>query len=218
MHLPVEHRRTVSSTSHRGPDTCTGSLGKALVRRALVFAAACCLFTYAPTLPAIAQDSTPAEYRSKAGFLAAFPSFVDWPDSAFSSSEAPFLICVRGDFSFGTSLADLARGASPHGRHVEVRWVHKDQDLLSCHIAFISRSESKRYTKVLQILDRTGVLTVGETDNFLGAGGVISFSSERETLQFEVNLMAAETAHLKISSRLLALARRVVNRTEAAKG
>jgi len=132
--------------------------------------------------------------------------------------QSPFLICVRGDFSFGTSLAELARGASPHGRRVGVRWVRKDQDLRNCHIAFVSRSESKRYAKRLQVLEGTGVLTVGETDAFLGAGGAISFSFERETLQFEVNLIAADTSHLKIRSRLLALARHVVTRTEAAKG
>jgi hypothetical protein len=150
--------------------------------------------------------------------LATFPSFVEWPESAFSSAQSPLIICVRGDFSFGTSLAELTRGASPHGRRVEVRWVHKDQDLRNCHIAFVSRSESKRYAKLLQIVERAGVLTVGETEGFLDAGGTITFSFEHETLQFEVNLAAAGSAHLKISSRLLALARRVVNRTEAAKG
>jgi YfiR/HmsC-like len=166
----------------------------------------------------IAQPSTAAEYRSKANFLATFPSFVDWPESAFSSTQAPLLICVRGDFSFGTSLAELARGALSHGRRIEVRWVHKDQELRTCHIAFVSRSESKRYAKLLQALDGAGVLTVGETDDFLAAGGAITFSFERETLQFEVNLVAAENARLKISSRLLALARRVRNKSEAAKG
>jgi hypothetical protein len=124
---------------------------------------------------------------------------------------------VRGDFSFGTSLAELARGASPHGRTVEVRWVHKDQELRNCHIVFVSRSESGRYAKLLQALEGTNVLTVGETEGFLGAGGAISLSSQRDTLQFEVNLPAANSAHLKISSRLLALARRVVTSTEAAK-
>lgn len=165
-----------------------------------------------------AQDSKTSEYRSKAHFLATFPSFVEWPQVAFPSSEAPFLICVRGDFSFGTSLAELARGASPHGKRVEVRWVHNDRDLRNCHIAFISRSESKRYTKLLQVLDGAGVLTVGETADFLERGGVISFSFEGEALQFEVNLVAADGAHLKINSRLLTLARRVVNRSGAAKG
>jgi hypothetical protein len=181
----------------------------------LVAAAACRLSWSA--LPICSQEYKAAEYRSKASFLATFPSFVDWPESSFASVQSPFLICVRGDFSFGTALAELARGALPHGRRIEVRWVRKDQELRNCHIAFVSRSESKRYAKVLQTLEGADVLTVGETEGFLGAGGAISFLSEHETLQFEVNLIAAETAHLKISSRLLALARHVVTRTEAAK-
>jgi YfiR/HmsC-like len=172
----------------------------------------------APTTSVTAQNSKPTEYRSKAHFLATFPSFVEWPEIAFPSKDSPFLICVRGDFSFGTSLAELARDASPHGKRVEVRWVHNDQELRSCHIAFISRSESKRYAKLLQLLDGSGVLTVGETPDFLERGGAISFSFEGEALQFEVNLVAADSAHLKINSRLLTLARRVVNRTGAAKG
>ena len=170
------------------------------------------------TLPLSAQQSVAAEYHSKANFLATFPSFVEWPDGTFASTAAPFVICVRGDFSFGTALAELARSASPHGRRVEVRWAHKDSELRDCQIVFVSRSEAKRYTKVLQALANTGVLTVGETPDFLAVGGIISFTLERESLQFEVNLVAADTAHLKISSRLLALARRVVNRSEAAKG
>jgi hypothetical protein len=187
------------------------------VQGVILVAVAVCLLSSAEP-PACSQETKAAEYRSKANFLATFPSFVDWPEGAFASVESPFLICVRGDFSFGTSLAELARGASPHGRRVEVRWVRKDQDLRNCHIAFVSRSEAKRYTKLLQSLEGAGVLTVGETKDFLTAGGAISFSSERETLQFEVNLVAADSAHLKISSRLLALARRVITKTEAAKG
>ena len=170
------------------------------------------------TLPVQAQQSTIPEYRSKATFLATFPNFVEWPQGAFPSPDSPFLICVRGDFSFGTSLAEMARGASSHGRRTEVRWVHKDEELRHCQLAFVSRSEAPRYTKLLQILEGTAVLTVGETGDFLAAGGVIAFSFERDSLQFEVNLAAAESTHLKISSRLLVLARRVRNKTEAAKG
>ena len=95
--------------------------------------------------------------------------------------------------------------------------MHTDQELHNCQIAFISRSEVKRYAKLLQTVEGTGVLTVGETPDFLAAGGIISFAVENETLQFEVNLLAADSARLKISSRLLALARRIVHRTEGAK-
>lgn len=165
-----------------------------------------------------AQTTVAPEYRTKASFLATFPSFIDWPDTAFSSVQAPFLVCVLGDYRFGTVLAELSRTTSPHGRRVEVRWVHKDQELHSCHILFVSYSEAKRYAKVLQIVQGTGVLTVGETPDFLAAGGMLSFSFQNDSLQFEVNLAATNEAHLRVSSRLLALARRVVNNPESAKG
>jgi hypothetical protein len=209
----ASHRALV----HRRPERWRCGLRKSS-RRPLLAAAVIAFIIAALTPRLPAQDSKVAEYRTKAHFLATFPSFVEWPEIAFPSPQAPFLICVRGDFSFGTTLAELTRGGSPHGRRVEVRWVHKDHELRNCHIAFVSRSESKRYAKLLQALDGAGVLTVGETEDFLRDGGAISFSFERETLQFEVNLVAADSAHLRISSRLLALARRVVNRAEAAKG
>ena len=164
------------------------------------------------------MTSVNEEYRTKATFLATFPNFIDWPDNAFPESAAPFLVCVVGDYQFGTSLAEVTRSSSPHKRRVEVRWIHKDAELRKCHILFVSRSESKHYPKVLQLIQGADILTVGETPDFLSAGGALSFSFQDHALQLEVNLMAVGDAHLRVSSKLLALARRVVGKSEATKG
>jgi hypothetical protein len=169
------------------------------------------------SLPLPAQNPTTPEYRTKANYLANFPSFVEWPPEALPSGKAPFLVCVFGAFSFGTSLAEITRGAIVHDRRIETRWIRKPQELSSCQILFVSQSEQKRYSQALDAVRGRMVLTVGETPEFLDAGGILSFSTHQETIQFDVNLEAANKAHLKISSRLLALARRVVNPTEAAK-
>ena len=158
-----------------------------------------------------AQACVPAEYRTKASFLTAVPSFIDWPEGAFTSAEAPFLVCVLGDFQFGTVLAELARNALPHARHIDVRWTRKDQELKNCHLLFVSKSEVKKYPKILYIVQGAGVLTIGETPDFLSAGGMLSLSFQSDSLRFEVNLVAANEAHLRVSSKLLALARRVVS-------
>jgi hypothetical protein len=163
------------------------------------------------------QGSTTVEYRAKANFLSNFPNFVEWPADAFSSAQAPFMICVFGDFSFGTSLAQDTRGNTVHGRSVEIRWARKEQELRSCQILFVSHADSKRYVKVLEAVRGANILTVGETPDFLEAGGAVTFFFQQDALQFEVNLAAAEGAHLKMSSRLLALARRVVNKAAEAK-
>jgi hypothetical protein len=168
-------------------------------------------------LQLLAQTSTTAEYRAKANFLANFPSFVEWPDGAFVSPQTPFLICVFGDFSFGTSLAERAHTTNFRGRRVEVVWVRKVSELSLCQILFVSRGDTKRYAKVFDAIRGRNVLTVGETPDFLDAGGAVTFSFQLEALQFEINLNAVENAHLRISSRLLALARRVVNKSSGAK-
>jgi hypothetical protein len=166
--------------------------------------------------PFQAQTSASPEYHAKAHFLSKFPIFVEWPESALPPEHAPFLICVFGDFSFGTSLAEKTRGASIRERRVEIHWVRKEQELKSCQILFVSRSEQKRYSHVLETVRSQGVLTVGETAEFLDAGGIVSFTMQQETLQFDVNLDGANRVHLRISSHMLALARRVVHKTEAA--
>jgi hypothetical protein len=171
-----------------------------------------------PALPSYgAPENHADEYLAKAGFLAAFPNFVEWPSDAFPSQKAPLLLCVFGDFPFGTSLAERTRGTLIHGRRVEVRWARKEQDLRTCQILFVSRSEAKRYERVFKAVEGASVLTVGETPGFLASGGAIDFLVEEDRLQFEVNVGAATDAHLRISANMLALARHVITRTESTK-
>jgi hypothetical protein len=170
-----------------------------------------------PLPPSGGREERLNEYRAKASFLAAFPRFVEWPPEAFSAEQSPVLLCVFGDFSFGASLAEVTRGTSIRGRRLEVRWARKEQDLRACHILFVSRSERKRYGSIFKSIQGATVLTVGETPDFLASGGAIDFLIAEDRLQFEVNIGAASDAHLRISSNMLALARHVITRTEAAK-
>lgn len=190
-------------------------MAQGLVRAVAGLSAIFLLVTQPAAVPG--QITAQQEYRAKAAFLSNFPSFVEWPAGAFSSPQAPLTICVYGVYAFGISLADSAGGRTAHGRRIEVKWVHKENELRSCHILFVSRSEAKHYGTVLQAIQGASVLTVGETPDFLAAGGTVSLMLQQESLQFEVNLDRANEAHLKLSSRLLALARRVVNKAAEAK-
>jgi YfiR/HmsC-like len=164
-----------------------------------------------------AQLATTAESRAKANFLAKVSNFIEWSEEGLPSGPSPFVICILGDYSLGVPLSESVRGKTLHEKRVEIRGVRKEQELHMCQILFVSQLERKRYDRVLGFVRGQNVLTIGETPEFLDAGGIVSFSMHEETLQFDVNLDEANKAHLKISSRLLALARHVVNRTEAAK-
>lgn len=150
------------------------------------------------------------EYQLKAMYLRKIPSFVEWPPSAANTSKAAFQMCTLGDYPFGSRLAQEVGGVSVSGRMIELRWVHKEQELNGCEVIFFSRSEAKRYEKILDGLKEKSVLTVGETEGFLEAGGMVEFRFENNRLQMEVNLVAVRKASLKVDARLLALAKRVV--------
>jgi YfiR/HmsC-like len=160
--------------------------------------------------PLRTQEPPAIRVRSEANFLANFPHFVEWPASAFPDHDAPFDICFFGGADFGTSLTNLTKGVLAQGRHIEVRLANTMSQFKSCHILFVNRTEAKNYQEILHPLQDLPILTVGETENFLDAGGVMTFVFG-ETLQFDINITAENRAHLKVRSNLAALARRLVN-------
>ena len=80
-------------------------------------------------------------------------------------------------------------------------------DIARCNLLFVPQSEDAHLSAILAKISGKSVLTVGETDGFPWAGGIIRFFQEDNHIRFEVNLAAADSAALKISSRLLKLAR-----------
>lgn len=164
------------------------------------------LLLLAAAVPAAAQKVS-GEYQLKAAFLYNFAKFVEWPPSAFSGDDAPLAICVYGEDPFGRSLEELVRNERIGNRALEVRRPESLSGLGECHILYVSRSERGRAGEVVSSLGEARVLTVGESESFLHSGGMIGFFLEENKVRFQVNLPAAERSRLKISSKLLRLAK-----------
>lgn len=83
------------------------------------------------------------------------------------------------------------------------------QEIQGCQVLFIGAAEKKSLRAIL-LSAKGNSLTVGESEHFLQEGGMIGFLLEENKIRFEVNLEAAQNAKLRISSRLLALAKSVI--------
>ena len=161
-----------------------------------------------PMLPADggAQDAAVGEYEVKAAYLYNFAKFVEWPAESFSSASAPFEICIFGRDSFGEMLQNLTRGKQVNGRSFRIR---SGVAASSCHILFVSTSVTRQFQTILQGLQGRSVLIVGESEGFIERGGMINFVLEGGRVLFEVNQKAAQQAGLKISAKLLSVAKQV---------
>jgi hypothetical protein len=169
----------------------------------------------AVTLPA--QSKPESEFEVKAAFLYSFTRLVEWPQSSLGEA-GPSNVCVLGQDSFGH-----VRDEPMKGRVVEnqrILWVRarRPQDLPACLLPFISASESSQVAEWLSSVRNRSVLTVGDTRGFAAAGGTLELTVESNRVCFAINLDAADRAGLKISSKLLALARTVHDSAGSADG
>ena len=158
--------------------------------------------------PAKAQAGSADEYSVKAAYLYNFAKFVEWPGEA-GNPGTPLVIAVFGRDDFGAVLKQTVQGETVNGRAISVRSVSRVEDIRSCQILFFGSSDQNRLAEVLRATEGAGILTVGETDEFIQRGGVIAFVAEGNKIRFEVNLGVARRNRLTISARLLRVAKGV---------
>jgi hypothetical protein len=179
-----------------------------------------------------AERDLPNDRVQRVRYLLNFTEYVEWPAKVFADARAPILIGIIGEDPFGEVLTTQA-GEHRGRRRVEVRRFKgimefrgqeipgrpqdelvakrraKVRELRACHVLYVSRSEDAFLSQVFRAVHKAPVLTVGDKPSFAREprGGVIGFFEIGPQLAFEINLDTAEAAELKISSKLLALAK-----------
>jgi len=154
--------------------------------------------------PARAQEA--GEYQIKAAFLVTIAKFVDWAPGKLDDG-APIVVGIYGKDPFGPTLDKTLEGKTVNGRAISIRRVAGLEEARVCTIVFVAAVDRKRLAQTLAALSAAGVMSVGESPNFAQQGGVVNFVLRGNAVALEINPIAAERAHLRISSRLLGLAR-----------
>lgn len=151
-----------------------------------------------------------SEAAVKAALLFRFTSYVEWPEKAFLSPEAPIVIGVLGDNDVAAELEAAARGRAVGARAVVVRRLKEGEGPAGLHMLFVGRRESGRIGALAAAARPLSALVISDSERGLEAGSVINFVAVEDRIGFEVSVDAAERSALKISSRMLGVARRVL--------
>lgn len=169
------------------------------------------LFALSWSLVATGSSAEPVtkEYQLKAAFLYNFTKFVEWPTNRFTTTNQPLVLGVLGDNPFGAELAKAVQGRTHNGHAIVVSNLAPTVFATNVHLLFVPRGQESSFEKQLAPLHTAGVLTIGESELFASQEGIITFTTEADKIRFEINLAATETTGLKISSKLLHLAKTV---------
>jgi hypothetical protein len=159
-----------------------------------------------------ADEPVASEQVVKAAFLVSFPKYVDWPAGAFANASSPIVIAVAGDGGVIRELQKIIAGRTVNGRQLVLKRLAPGGETSAYHILFIPAEERQRSQNLLAE-QKPGILTVGDSDDFLERGGVISMVRRNQKIALDVNLAAAANAGISLSSKLLAVASIVKGRS-----
>ncbi len=142
-----------------------------------------------------------------ATFLYNFAKFVEWPASSTGDGAVSFRIEIIGRDPFDGRFDQLMIGKTMHDLPIEVIHSFADPSATPVRVAFLSTSEEKRLDSLLNTYRLNRVLTVSDIPDFARRGGMIGFVAELGVVRFRINQASADRSELRVSSRLLALAR-----------
>lgn len=166
-----------------------------------------CTALLSPMAARAADSAAALEYKVKAGYLFNFARFIEWPESAFPSTNSPFVIGVLDGGEASPVLRSLFEGKQVNGRPVEVRSVFPETIGKDIHILLVTRAAGKTPEDLHKFAGSASMLMVGETDEFAERGGVIGFVREEESVRLTLCLEHATEAGLKVSAKLSSVAK-----------
>jgi YfiR/HmsC-like len=146
-----------------------------------------------------------SEAQVKAAMVYNFASFTEWPEP--SSAGSPLVVGVLGNDALAKALQTM--GKLGNGRSVDVRMLGEGENLTRCQVLYFSGISDRAAAATLARVSALPVLTVGEQEHFTQLGGIIRVYQEGSRLRFDVDVSHATSVRLKISSRVLNLARLV---------
>jgi hypothetical protein len=146
----------------------------------------------------------------KAAYLYRMCSYVVWQPTA-RPSEDPLLIGTLAAPDVHEELRLLVLSRTVEGRRIVLRVLQVDEPLDALNLLFIGGAAQVSAARWQQITRTRGLLVVTDKPGGLALGGAINFISDGGRIRFEAAPATAERNGLKLSSRLLRVAERVVD-------
>ncbi len=150
------------------------------------------------------QDALDRQGKFMAVYLLHFSNFVEWPESSFNEKNN-FNICINGITEINKHINDI-EGDDVKGRKIKIIKNITNEEAKNCQILFISRIDYDS-KNIKQILLDGNTLLVSDMEGFISDGGMIEYFVRDNKLRVAINIGSAKKNGLKISSKLLRIAK-----------
>jgi len=161
--------------------------------------------------PAAASGKPLGEFQVKAAFLLKFAAFVEWPPELVASRSSTIRLGIVGQDPFGNILPpEIIANETGGISYLIDRLPIPEANASGCKLIYIGGEDTAATASLLSRIADQPILTVGEGEAFVKAGGMIAFILENNRVRFLINNNRARSVKIRISSQLLNIAKVVI--------
>lgn len=160
-------------------------------------------------LPSAARGEIAAEAAVKAAVIFNLLTFIHWPKDEQVPGK-PAVLCLLEESGTGRELSGFS-GKTLHGSLLNVRRIPENaEELERCLAVFVESTNPSALARAALVARTRPLLVIGEGAWALERGAMIGVSVVGSRVTFDVNLASLKQSHLAASSKLLRLARTLV--------
>ncbi|MDQ8204603.1 YfiR family protein [Pelagicoccus sp. SDUM812003] len=163
---------------------------------ASAFVACACLIT-----PASGQLMQIDEV--KANYISGFLQYVNW--TADQAADG-IVIGVVGSKEIERRLAAGAIKQPGRSDVVQIVTIDPGDDLSAIDVLYVAKGHKSSWSRLMKTCREHDILTIGEEEGFLSAGGCIEFVTRRNTIRFMIHIENAREHGVDFRSKLLDVA------------
>lgn len=169
------------------------------------------IMTYGSVYPPPAESSrtvnfmnAETEAKVKAAFIFNFTRFVSWKTK---KADTPLRIAIFGSEKISKFLTTYIEEKNLSGAIAVISYDSPPLGSENINLLFIDHSKERFSSEIIKQLAGKDILTVSDIEDFAVQGGIIGMYNESGRIKLAINLTEANKSGLKISAKLLELAR-----------
>jgi len=160
--------------------------------------------------PSVCSAQAASASTLKAAFTLNFLKFTEWPDL---KPGQPILVCVSGEEQIASAIVQATSGRPVDDHAIRVLRIAPGGAVRDCNLLFVTDREPQGLATILEEARPFPMLTVSDAHESAEHGAIIELFVESGRLRFAINVDALARSRIKLSSRLVSLAK-IVRDTE----
>tara|TARA_R110000787_G_scaffold170629_2_gene283274 strand:+ start:5220 stop:5756 length:537 start_codon:yes stop_codon:yes gene_type:complete len=151
-----------------------------------------------------------SDAETRVALMVNFARYAEWPAGKSPDDRGEWNLCSDpSDPDIAAALKSID-GEALYDQNIHIRILRPDEDITDCHLLYLSSlNDEAEVRQRIEAAHGQPTLTVSDYEDFARMGGMIELVIDDGRYKFDVDYSRVLQSHLRLSSSMLKLARRV---------